>query len=100
MEELITLKIREYDTKLENFEISFTDHTLSIDDLISLYRFRNEIAKTEDIKKLTQKIHDDFCLIKQQRHESIKFVTARYDGMSKMFFFSEDYSIIFSDYQY
>lgn len=99
MEELIEQKIREYDTEMGNFEISFTDHTLPIDDLISLYRFRNEIAKTEDIKKLTQKIHDDFCLIKQQSHKNIKFVIARYDGMARMFFFSEDYSTIFSDYQ-
>ncbi len=99
MQELIEQKIREYDTEMENFEISFTDHTLSIDDLISLYKFRNEIASTEDAKKLTKKIHDDFCLIKQQCHENIKFVTARYDGMARIFFFSEDYSIIFSDHQ-
>lgn len=100
MEELIYQKIQEYDSKMENFKISFTDHTLSIDDLISLYRFRNEIARTEDVKKLTQKIHDDFCLIKQQCNENIKFVIARYDGIARMFFFSEDYSIIFSGHQF
>lgn len=100
MEELIYQKIQEYDSKMENFKISFTDHILSIDDLISLYRFRNEIARTEDVKKLTQKIHDDFCLIKQQCHENIKFVIARYDGIARMFFFSEDYSKIFSDHQF
>ncbi|PWN62603.1 hypothetical protein [Chryseobacterium viscerum] len=99
MEKLIYQKIREYDTEMERFEISFTDRPLPIDDLISLYKFRNDMARTEDIKNLTQKIHDDFCLIKQQSHENIKFVIARYDGMARMFFFSEDYSTIFSDYQ-
>ncbi|MDN3693898.1 hypothetical protein QWZ06_17220 [Chryseobacterium tructae] len=98
MEELISQKIKEYDTEMKNFEMSFTDHPLSLDDLISLYRFRNEIASSEDVKKLTQQIHDDFCLIKQQSHENIKFVIARYDGISRIFVFSEDYSKIFSDF--
>ena len=100
MEELMYQKIREYDPKMGNFEISFTDRPLPIDDLINLYKFRNDMARTENIKNLTQKIHDDFCLIKQKRHENIKFVIARYHGTSRMFFFSEDYSTIFSDHQF
>jgi hypothetical protein len=62
MEELIYQKIREYDTEMERFEISFTDRSLPLDDLISLYKFRNDMAR--------------------------------------MFFFSEDYSTIFSDHQF
>ncbi|TZF94957.1 hypothetical protein FW781_13735 [Chryseobacterium panacisoli] len=98
MEELLYQKIQEYDTEMKNFEISFTNRPLLLDNLISLYRFRNEIARSEDVKKLTQQIHDDFCLIKQQSHENIKFVIARYNEVSRMFFFSEDYSKIFSDF--
>ncbi|OCA76262.1 hypothetical protein BBI01_06100 [Chryseobacterium artocarpi] len=98
MENLIYQKIKEYDIKMNSFTISFTGRPLLIDDLISLYRFRNAIAKKEDIKKLTQQIHDDFCKIKEQSHENIKFVTTRYDGISRIFFFSEDYSKIFSDF--
>ncbi|MGK6341541.1 hypothetical protein ACMGDK_04840 [Chryseobacterium sp. DT-3] len=98
MEDSIYYKIQEYDPKMKSFEISYTDRPLPIKDLISLYTLRNKIAQDENVKRLTKQILDDFCLIEQQSHEHIKFVIARYNGISRMFFFSEDKSQIFSDF--
>lgn len=98
MKELIYDKIQKYDSKMKNFDISYTDRLLSINELISLYELRNHIAKDENTKKNTQQILNDFYLIQKQSYNYVKFVTARYDGISRMFFFSEDYSKIFSDF--
>lgn len=43
-------------------------------------------------------ILDDFYLIQKQSYKYIKFVIARYEGISRIFYFSEDYSEIFSDF--
>lgn len=59
MEELIFQKIQEYDTDM-NFKISFTDRPLPIGELISLYRFRNKMAKDEHVIRLTQQILNGF----------------------------------------
>ncbi|MEN4760623.1 MULTISPECIES: hypothetical protein [unclassified Chryseobacterium] len=98
MKELIYSKIQEYDSEMEIFDISFTNRPLPINELISLYKFRNNIAKDESVKKLTKQILDDFYLIEKQSYEHIKFVKARYNGISRIFFFSEDYSKVFSDF--
>ncbi|WP_288458933.1 hypothetical protein [uncultured Chryseobacterium sp.] len=98
MKELIYSKIQKYDSKMKNFDISFTDHLLPINELISLYELRNHIAKNENTKKNTKQILNNFYLIQKQSYKYIKFVIARYDGISRMFFFSEDYSKIFSDF--
>ena len=52
MKELIYSKIQKYDSKMKNFDISFTDHLLPINELISLYELRNHIAKNENTKKI------------------------------------------------
>ncbi|MCY1661466.1 hypothetical protein [Chryseobacterium sp. SL1] len=83
---------------MKTFDISYTDRLLSINELISLYKLRNHIAKNENIKKNTKQILDDFYLIQKQSYKYIKFVIARYDGISRIFYFSEDYSKIFSDF--
>ncbi len=98
MQELIYSKIQNYDSKMKTFDISYTDRLLSINELISLYKLRNHIAKNENIKKNTKQILDDFYLIQKQSYKYIKFVIARYDGISRIFYFSEDYSKIFSDF--
>ncbi len=98
MQELIYSKIRNYDSKMKTFDISFNDRPLPINELISLYELRNHIAKNENIKKNTKQILDDFYLIQKQSYKYIKFVIARYDGISRIFYFSEDYSKIFSDF--
>jgi len=55
MKELIYDKIQKYDSKMKNFNISYTDRLLSINELISLYELRNHIAKDENTKKIHNK---------------------------------------------
>lgn len=98
MQKLIYDKICEYDPKLKDFEISYSNHLLTLDDLITLYKARNELAKDENVKKLTLKILNDLISIKNKSIKYIKFVVVRKDVISRLFFFNEDYSIIFSDY--
>lgn len=51
MEELVYKKIQEYDPNLKDFEVSYSNHPLVLDDLVTLYKGRNKLAKTENIKK-------------------------------------------------
>lgn len=44
MEELVYKKIQEYDATLKDFEISYSNHSLALDDLIFLYK-GNKLAK-------------------------------------------------------
>jgi len=98
MQKLIYDKICEYDPKLKDFEISYSNHPLIVDDLITLYKGRNKLAEEENVKKLTLQILNDLILIKNKSIRSIKFVVVKKDTVNRLFFFNEDYSIIFSDY--
>ncbi|PWW17004.1 hypothetical protein C8D70_12410 [Chryseobacterium sp. CBTAP 102] len=64
MKELIYSKIKEYDPQLEDFEISYSNHPLILNDLVSLYKERNKMAKSESIKELTSEILNNLLLIK------------------------------------
>lgn len=98
MEELIYAKIKEYDSQLNNFEISYSNHPLLLDDVIMSYKGRNKLAKNESIKELTSKILNNLLLIKNESVEYIKFVVVRYNMVSRLFVFTEDYSKIFFDF--
>ncbi|MDQ0066046.1 hypothetical protein [Chryseobacterium lathyri] len=100
MEKLIYTKIQEYDSNLKDFEISYSNHPLILDDLITLYKGRNKLAKDESIKKITLQILNDLLLIKKKSIEFIKFVTVKKDEARRLFFFNEDYSEIFSDFTF
>ena len=98
MNDLIYNIVQEYDPKLKDFEISYSNHPLIVDDLITLYKGRNKIAKDESVKELTSKILNNVILIKSKSVEYVKFVVVRSDIFSKLFVFSEDYSEIFFDF--
>jgi len=98
MNDLIYNIVQEYDPKLKDFEISYSNHPLILDDLITLYKGRNKMAKSESVKELTSKILNNFILIKSKSVEYVKFVVVRSDIFSKLFVFSEDYSEIFFDF--
>ena len=97
MEELIYSKILEYNPELGDFEISFSDNPLSLSELITLYLGRYKMAKDEYLKKINLKVYDDLVGIKDESVKNLKIVTINKVGISKLFFFSEDYSMIFSD---
>ncbi|MET3038549.1 hypothetical protein ABXT08_20875 [Chryseobacterium sp. NRRL B-14859] len=98
MKELIYYKIKEYDPQLNEFEISYSNHPLIVDDLVSLYKGRNKMAKSESIKELTSKILNNFLLIKSESIKYVKFVVVRYDIVSRLFVFDENYSRVFFDF--
>lgn len=98
MNELIYSKIKEYDPQLNEFEISYSNHPLILDDLVSLYKGRYKMAKSESIKELTSKILNNLLLIKNESIEYVKFVVVRYDIISRLFVFAEDYSKVFFDF--
>ncbi|MBB6330328.1 hypothetical protein HNP24_001278 [Chryseobacterium sediminis] len=100
MKELIYSKIKEYDPQLNEFEISYSNHPLILDDLVSLYKGRNKMAKSESIKALTSNILNNFLLIKNESIEYVKFVVVRYDVTSRLFVFAEDYSKVFFDFTF
>ena len=86
MEELIFKKIQEYDPTLKDFEISYSNHPLVIDDLITLYKGRNKLANTENVREITLNIFNDLSLIKKRSVEYIKFVVVRRNETSRLFF--------------
>lgn len=100
MKELIYSKIKEYDPQLNEFEISYSNHPLILDDLVSLYKGRNKLAKIESIKELTSKILNNFLLIQNKSIKYVKFVVVRYDTNSRLFVFDEDYSKVFFDFAF
>jgi len=91
-------KIQKYDPGFKDFKISYSDRPLIVDDLITLYTGKNKLATNESIKKLTLQILNDLLLIKKKSIKFIKLVTVRKDETHRLFFFSEDYSVIFSDF--
>ncbi|WP_137905714.1 hypothetical protein [Chryseobacterium sp. 2VB] len=98
MEELIYSKIKEYDPQLDDFEISYSNHPLLLDDVIMSYKGRNKLAKSESIKELTYEILNNLLLIKNESVEYVKFVVVRYNITSRLFVFAEDYSKVFFDF--
>lgn len=100
MEELIYTKIHEYDSKLKDFEISFSNHPLILDDLIISYKGRYKMATKENMKQLIFNILNNLYLIKDKAIKYVKFVVVRKDNISRLFFFSEDYSEVFFEFQF
>ncbi|SMO64567.1 hypothetical protein SAMN06265171_1041 [Chryseobacterium rhizoplanae] len=98
MKELIYSKIKEYDPQLDDFEISYSNHPLLLDDVIMSYKGRNKLAKSESIKELTYEILNNLLLIKNESVEYVKFVVVRYNITSRLFVFAEDYSKVFFDF--
>ncbi|GEJ45446.1 MULTISPECIES: hypothetical protein [unclassified Chryseobacterium] len=98
MKELIYSKIKEYDPQLDDFEISYSNHPLLLDDMIMSYKGRNKLAKSENIKELTSEILNNLLLIKNESVEYVKFVVVRYNITSRLFVFAEDYSKVFFDF--
>lgn len=98
MEKLIYSKIQEYDPTLKDFEVSFSNHPLLLDDVIMSYKGRNKLAKSESIKELTYEILNNLLLIKNESVEYVKFVVVRYNITSRLFVFAEDYSKVFFDF--
>ncbi len=98
MEKFLYRKIKEYDPQLNDFEISYSNHALILDDLVSLYKGRNKMAKSESIKELTYEILNNLLLIKNESITYVKFVVVRYDMISRLFVFNEDYSKVFFDF--
>ncbi|WP_185288116.1 hypothetical protein [Chryseobacterium lactis] len=98
MEKLIYRKIQEFDPKLDDFEISYSNHPLLLDDIIMSYKGRNKLAKSESIKELTSEILNNLLLIKNESIAYVKFVVVRYDMISRLFVFNEDYSKVFFDF--
>ncbi|RTZ46705.1 hypothetical protein EJ377_22270 [Chryseobacterium arthrosphaerae] len=95
MKELIYSKIKEFDPQLDDFEISYSNHPLLLDDVILSYKGRNKLAKSESIKELTYEILKNLLLIKNESVEYVKFVVVRYNITSRLFVFAEDYSKVF-----
>ncbi|WP_431611082.1 hypothetical protein [Chryseobacterium sp. 'Rf worker isolate 10'] len=99
MEKLIYRKIQEYDPQLDDFEISYSNHPLLLDDVIMSYKGRNKLAKSESIKELTYEILNNLLLIKNESVEYVKFVVVvRYNITNRLFVFAEDYSKVFFDF--
>ncbi|OCA73713.1 hypothetical protein [Chryseobacterium arthrosphaerae] len=98
MKELIYSKIKEFDPQLHDFEISYSNHPLLLDDVILSYKGRNKLAKSESIKELTYEILKNLLLIKNESVEYVKFVVVRYNITSRLFVFAEDYSKVFFDF--
>ncbi|KAA0129225.1 hypothetical protein FY557_06580, partial [Chryseobacterium sp. SN22] len=71
MNDLIYKKIYEYDLKLKDFEISYSNRPLPLEDLIVSYKGRNKMAKDKTIKELTSKVLINLLLLKKK---SIKYV--------------------------
>ncbi|UTX50284.1 hypothetical protein [Chryseobacterium sp. MA9] len=100
MKEIIYSKIKEYDPQLNDFEISYSNHPLLLDDVIMSYKGRNKLAKSESIKELTSEILNNLLLIQNESIEYVKFVVVRYDITSRLFVFAEDYSKVFFDFTF
>ncbi|WP_312305645.1 hypothetical protein [Chryseobacterium sp.] len=100
MEELIYTKINEYDSELKDFEISFSNRSLALDDLIVSYKGRYKMATKKNMKELIFSILTNLYLIRETSVNYVKFVVVRKDSISRLFFFSEDYSEIFFDFQF
>ncbi|BFO66521.1 hypothetical protein [Chryseobacterium sp. KCF3-3] len=100
MKELIYSKIKEYDPQLDDFEISYSNHPLLLDDVIMSYKGRNKLAKSERIRELTYEVLNNLLLIKNESVEYVKFVVVRYDVTSRLFVFAEDYSKVFFDFTF
>ncbi|RKE71972.1 hypothetical protein [Chryseobacterium sp. AG363] len=98
MEKLIYRKIQEFDPQLDDFEISYSNHPLLLDDVIMSYKGRNKLAKSESIRELTYEILNNLLLIKNESVEYVKFVVVRYNITSRLFVFAEDYSKVFFDF--
>ncbi|SHH35979.1 hypothetical protein SAMN05421866_2709 [Chryseobacterium oranimense] len=98
MNDLIYNTVKEYDPKLKDFEISHSNYPLILDDLITLYKGRNKMAKDEKIKELTSKVLINLLLLKEKAVEYVKFVVVRNDSISRLFVFDVDYSEIFFDF--
>lgn len=98
MRDLICNKIKKYNTDLYDLDISYSNHPLIVDELIDLYKARNNMAKEKVTKELTLRIYNDLCQIKERSIESIKMVSVKKKEMTIIFFFTEDYSVILSDY--
>ncbi|MEF9477666.1 hypothetical protein OWR28_08015 [Chryseobacterium sp. 1B4] len=100
MKELIYSKIKEYDPQLDDFEISYSNHPLLLDDVIMSYKGRNKLAKSESIKELTYEILNNLLLVKNESIEYVKFIVVRYNITSRLFVFAEDYSKVFFDFTF
>ncbi|WP_172276998.1 hypothetical protein [Chryseobacterium sp. LAM-KRS1] len=98
MKELIYNKIQAYNPSLKDFEISYSNHSLIVDELITLYEGRNKLAKEKATKELTSSIFNDLCQIKRNLIEKVKMVSVQKEEMTLVFFFTEDYSTILLDY--
>lgn len=98
MEKLIYSKIQEYDPKLKDFEVSYSNHPLVLDDVIMSYKGRNKLAKNKNIKELTSKVLINLSIVKEKLIQYIKLVVVRKDNTSRIFFFNEDFSEIFFDF--
>ncbi|MGI9582576.1 hypothetical protein ACR1PO_15380 [Chryseobacterium sp. RRHN12] len=98
MKELIYSKIKEYDPQLKDFEISYSNHALLLDDMIMSYKGRNKLAKNKNIKELTSKVLINLSIVKEKLIQCIKLVVVRKDNVSRIFFFNEDFSEIFFDF--
>jgi hypothetical protein len=66
MNDLIYKNIYEYDSKLKDFEISYSNRPLPLEDLIISYKGRNKMAKDETIKELTSKVLINLLLLKEK----------------------------------
>lgn len=100
MRDLIYNKINEYDSKLKEFEVSYSNRSLNLQELITLYQGRNRMTKDENIKELTTNIVNCLIMLKERSIEYIKFVVVRKKKISRLFFFNEEYTEIFFDFEF